>query len=280
MFRDRSRRLGCTSLAAVLGAVALMGAALSTAHASLLAYEPFNYAVGSSIGGQTATGLGFTGTWTGGSAATIASGSLSYGNLATSANSLIGGVSTVTSVKLTTPVAATPNNPLWFSFLMQTPATASGVTSGYDGLVLELAPSDSTSNYPFIGFANSGAFVVRTQGGGGDANGPIVSANTTYLMVLEDIALSGGPDELNLWVDPTPGATSPLGLPTLTDLGIGPIGDIYGIGTNDGPTSTSYDEIRIGTSYEGVTPVPEPAILGLLCLGSLSLLMLKRRQPV
>jgi hypothetical protein len=71
-----------------------------------------------------------------------------------------------------------------------------------------------------------------------------------------------------------------LGLPTLTDLGIGPIGDIYGIGTNDGPTSTSYDEIRIGTSYEGVTPVPEPAILGLLCLGSLSLLMLKRRQPV
>ena len=264
--------------AAALAAVALVGMALPAAHASLLVYEPFNYTAGSNLS-QTATGLGLTGSWSGGNA-TIASGSLSEGNLATSANSLIGGASNGTQVNLTSPLSATAGNPLWVSFLMQTPATATEVTGGWGGLVLELSSSASVFTYPFIGYANSGVFVVQTQGGGNDVNGPSVSPNTTYLMVLEDIANSSGPDTLNLWVDPTAGVANPPATPTITDNLIGPIGDIYGIGTNDGPYSTSYDEIRIGTSYADVTPVPEPATLGLVAICGLGLLLLKRRKAV
>ncbi|MGC8625893.1 MAG: PEP-CTERM sorting domain-containing protein, partial [Phycisphaerae bacterium] len=107
-----------------------------------------------------------------------------------------------------------------------------------------------------------------------------VSANTTYLMVLEDVANSSGPDTLNLWVNPTAGVASPSGAPDITDSLIGPIGTISGIGTNDGAATTSYDEIRIGTSYADVTPVPEPAPLALVATGGLGLLLLKRRKTV
>ncbi len=264
--------------AAALAVVAMVGMALPAAHASLLVYEPFNYTAGSNLNGQTATGLGLTGSWSAGNA-TIASGSLSEGNLATSANSLIGGASNVTQVNLTSPISATAGNPLWVSFLIQTPTTATEVTGGWGGLVLELS-STNVYTYPFIGYANSGVFVVQTQGGGNDVNGPSVSPNTTYLMVLEDIANSSGPDTLNLWVNPATGVTAPSGTPTITDNLIGPIGDISGIGTNDGSYSNSYDEIRIGTSYADVTPVPEPATLGLVAIGGLGLLLLKRRKAV
>ena len=277
MFPNRPSGLRSSSLVVTAVAASALAGILTvqTARASLIAYEPFNYTAGSSLNGQAANSLGFTGTWSGGTA-TINSGSLTYGSLATSGNSLAGGATEGTQLDLTTPVSATVGNPLWISFLMQTPS-ASDVTTGWGGLVLYRSSSDSVFTYPFIGYANSGVFVLQTQGGENDVNGPSVSGNTTYLMVLEDVANSSGPDTLKLWVDPTPGVSSPAGSPTITDSLIGPIGDIYGLGTNDG-APTSYDEFRVGTTYADVTPVPEPAALGLLGIGAAGLLMLNRRR--
>ena len=267
-------------VAMAIGTLAMLGLALPSAHASLLVYEPFNYAAGTA-NGVPANGLGLAGSWSFGNAL-IASGSLHEGNLATSGNSLSGGASNGTDVNLSTPIAATVGHPLWVSFLMKTPATTAEVTSGWGGLTLELSPNASVFTYPFIGYANGGVFVVQTQGGGNDVNGSSVNANTTYLMVLEDVANSSGPDTLSLWVNPAAGGTSPSGTPNITDNLVGPIGNIYGIGTNDGPSSVSYDEIRIGTTYTDVTPssVPEPASLGLVAAGGLGLLLLKRRKAV
>ena len=273
--------------AAIAGAALAMlasGLAAQSARASRLVYEPFNYTSGSVLKGQTATGTGLTGTWSG-SNYTVSAGSLSEGNLATADNSVTmpanGGFYTV-AASLASSVTATSGNPVWASFLLQTPSVASGGFSGtsYGGLNLV-----STGN-PFFGISYSSGtsgqqFVVQKEGGGGPngfASSPVPAAGSTYLLVMEDIVNSSGPDTLNLWVNPTAGAASP---PVTPDATVGlTVGSITGIQLVTSG-NYSFDEVRIGTTYADVTPaVPEPATLGLVAIGAIGLLLLKRRRTV
>ncbi|MDA8376383.1 MAG: PEP-CTERM sorting domain-containing protein [Planctomycetia bacterium] len=267
--------------AAVAGAALAMlasGLAAQSARASLLVYEPFNYTSGSTLNGQTATGTGLTGTWGGSNTGTISAGSLSEGNLATADNSYLSGGGNNT-ISFVSNITATTGNPVWGSFLLNTP---SNVASNYGGLVLEPAAPTSSAPAPFIGISNSGHFLVQKYGSSDNTVlGTAASANTTYLLVFEDIAnaTSGGPDTLNLWVNPTAGAANPPATPDVSNTySTSPIGAISGIDLANGG-GFSYDEVRIGTTYADVTPaVPEPATLGLVAIGAMGLLLLKRRR--
>ncbi len=263
---------GCFLAVMALTAAALLGRALPSARASLLVYEPFNYAPGSNLIGQTATGLGFTGSWTSwtNGNATIESGSLSEGNLATSGNSLSGGADNGPSVNLSSPVAATVGNPLWVSFLMQTPATTTDINNNTIGALDLIGTNSNGTNSTAIGYTN-GSFVLQTENNG--VIGSSVSPNTTYLMVLEDIANSSGTSTLNLWINPATGVEYPIINSNMTYSPTDSIGNISSIGMLDGYYSNSYDEIRIGTTYADVTPaVPEPDTLRLMGIGSLALI--------
>ncbi|MHB1767647.1 MAG: PEP-CTERM sorting domain-containing protein [Phycisphaerae bacterium] len=101
----------------------------------------------------------------------------------------------------------------------------------------------------------------------------------SYLLVLEDQgpSTSGGNDTLSLWVDPNPGAV-PNESPLITDT-LAQVGTVSGFQLDSGGSSL-FDELRVGTSYADVTPVPDPATVGLFAIGGLGLLLLRRRRDL
>ena len=295
-FHMFTKRISVSHIFSLAAAVAAAGTAyigLPAAHANLLAYEPFNYAVGSSLAGQTpaSPGGGFTGGWTTpGGTATINSGSLiassSYGGYATSAPSLAstgnsvaitGGGPNTANINLASPITATAASPIWYSFL---------VNPTQNWSVLTLAPANICFG------ASSGNWSIGVIGTSvGQVNSGTATSGTSYLVVLEDQGptTTGGKDTLSLWVDPNPGATAPSelgvanGAPILTDPNL-TVGTVTQLQLATGQSGV-FDELRIGTSYADVTPVtltsvPDPATLCLFAIGGLGLIAMRYRKTM
>ncbi len=282
MLRNRlSFSHGSSLAAAAFAAVALTG---QHAHAALLAYEPFNYVVGSSLANQTVTGTGFTGTWSpwsSGNGDKVSANSLSEGGLATSAHSLaVTGYPPVVGTLATAISAATATAPVWASFLYNP-----GASTYFGGFTLNL---NDTNNQGLAFGVNDSAshlqqFTVLT-GSVSAVAAAAPAANNTYLLVMEDVATASG-GTLNLYVNPTVGALSAPATPDATvnyTKAIGNIGSLTLYGLSSSPVTV--DEIRIGNTYADVTPaaaaVPEPATLGLVVAGGLGLLLAGRKRKV
>ena len=305
---------------AVLAVLAAAGTScmigLPTAHGALLAYEPFNYTPGSTGTSSANTlngslppvpvqspGFGFTSSgWTvyGANTAVHSSGSYPFaiqsgsltassnsGALATAGNSLTynssiyNGYTDLAYAQFASPITSAGTT-IWYSFLL-TP------TSGFNDLML----GSNNANTPTTGFAvgttgaSSGNSFYINAGAGDNTTiaqgGSAVNGNT-YFMVVEDIGATtpGGTDTLNLFVDPTPGATapttsSPSFVLTNNQLKTGSLNFLMlGVGN-----AASWDEFRAGTSYADVAPAaPEPATLGLFAVGALGFIasgLTKRR---
>jgi hypothetical protein len=256
------------------------------ASATLLAYEPFNYTPGTSLVGTTTTGTGFTGTWsdTGSGGGTesfsVSSGSLTYSSLATADNSVTGITATsgtypndveTLATPIAGPTATDTSVTTWYSVLIRTPSSVSN-PGGLDIV--------ATGHTIFAGTSSSSAWGLSYVGGGNGSTGAsTISADTTYLVVLENVAtyVSGAEsDTWSLYVDPTVGQTSPGVAATVVNTTL-VAGKVTAIGMSS-VKPYSWDEIRVGTTYASVTPaVPEPATLGLLLLAGGSLLLKKRR---
>ena len=208
-------------------------------------------------------GTGWAGNWSGGgSSIRLSSGSLSDPSGLLPAS---GGKAQFQLASLIFPSTATAARDLggdigadgtttWISFVIQPD------TGGINYAGVQFGSSSATVG--FAGF-NNGQFVIGEAGTAGNAvagTNPVNGQNALLVVKLEHAA---GNDTLTLYVNPTPGLTTPDSALTASasiDLGsfrrIAITGSTVLIGSN----TSVIDEIRVGQSYADVAPTAAPVI--------------------
>lgn len=258
------------TLAAVLIAVSPQ-----FSQASLLISEPFDYSTGN-LAGQTG-GIGFTGNWTtvgDAGAATVQTSSLAYSTLATSGNKTYVSPNVAASGASRT-FSNMNSGTVYMSFLLnQDEGTRFFALRLYDGVAQNL----------LIGRGTAGtSWILGNTIGVAQDTGVAATLDTTFLMVLRiDFNASGANERLRLYVNPTLGTeplTAQVDGTTTSSFQLNRL-DIAGGQTGGGNTVSKgwFDEIRFGTTFADVTPVPEPATWALLSLGGIAGLFLRRRR--
>lgn len=270
---------------AALAPFALASAA-SAASAALMttAYESFDYSAGTLTGNGSAADAGWGSSWLesnqapgGVSATTLSEGNLVVGGNKASLLPRNFGQGSVQTYRLLSERVGDDESVIWMSFIGQKTNTGTRFFS------LSLHDDVSVSG----GSVSSEAQVLSVGHGSGGNNwllngaapAAAVSTQEQVLAVLR-IDFTGADDSATLWLDPALGGPAPAD------------GDAYATGTGDfafeavrlgagkasGGNSTSegnFDEIRFGTTFAAVTPVPEPtAAVGLAGLAGIAL----RRQ--
>lgn len=248
-----------------------IGLGHATAQATLIAYDGFNYGpAGSDLQGNNG-GFGFSSPWTpGGFNASIhdnydiAAGSLGFGSLLTSGNSVVtpavNAISGLTRT-LNAPLGA-PGTTAYLSFLLEPrDALNGGAFNGFFGVVFE----SSAEPEVFAGKPGAGAineYVIEDRGGAGQfSSGVSATINQTALIVIKaEFGLLN--DTFTLFMNPTPGGPEPAG----GIVKIGDIGAVSGL-TLYSTGAHALDELRLGQTFADVTPiarVPEagPGLLG------------------
>lgn len=291
--------LCATSLAGLLGL-----AAVEKAEAALLVYEPFNYAAGSNLDGQSG-GLGWSSAWRNASNATggaIVSGSLAApGGLVTSGNSAVlsGASGTYTIFRDIPTVTGAAGTSTWISYLGQRQGDTVTQPSDWPdndyprGVTVSLFQAGGEA----IGAGNSSGAALNEwslipNGSGNDRT--LVTQSGVPYNNLEWVVIKinhngvGVDDDAFMWLSPNPGAEPLEGTANVTYLGsVKGDGSLdYSeltylrqfIGDNSGGRPAgqlAIDEFRIGTTFADMSAVPEPSVA---LLGGLSLLGLLRRR--
>jgi hypothetical protein len=215
-------------------------------------YQGFNYPVG----------------------ADIAAGSLSdpSGTLATSGNHFLGINGAFREIG-PLQTFGTPGTDVWISWLQRRDRTA----PGWQGLAVIRREGSMGTGVYFIGEPGSGpgdnTFVIGQAGNDEtvvSSGVPVVPNETAFLVA--HLQFQQGNDLATLYVNPTPGAAAPSGGFAYSGLDmpeIQPFLELQGTGTG---VTHEFDELRIGSTYAAVAPVPEPAALAAALLPAMGLL--------
>jgi hypothetical protein len=268
-------------LAAIVGLGLTVLLASRGALGALIAYEPFDYSpAGADLNGRNG-GFGFSGPWApGGFNASVnnnydvATGSLPFQQLLIGGNR-VSSLPTTAIAGLTRPLVAplgAAGETKYVSVVLRPEGTVgTGAFNGFFGLTLE----SPTEPELYIGKPGSGQldrYVVENRGGAGQvASNVTVTANQTTLLVLK-AQFNATSDLFTLYVNPTPGGAEPSGL-VKSDANLGVVNGltIYSTG------AFSIDEIRLGDTFADVTPVPEPGMAAVTCVGACLLLARRGR---
>jgi hypothetical protein len=103
--------------------------------------------------------------------------------------------------------------------------------------------------------------------------------STLFLVLSYTFGANAADDVARLWVNPIPGSLESANVPVVTTpLGIADVtnNQVQGFFLRNNsvqPASTVIDNLRIGTSWEDVTPVPEPSSATLLVLSAAGFLV-------
>lgn len=252
------------------GALGLVTLA-STGHASLNAYEPFNYTT-SIPNGTATTANGFNGNWACGTTPAIAAG-LTYASLPT-ANGSFSSTSGRQSVNFSSPLSSGTK---WISFLFNQTGNNGGNHCGI------YFPNGGTGLFFGYGLNPIGPTTGDLRPGSilttGNANAPATSlassftgtyGATPYFIALKiDFNTSGLNDTVTIYINPTANAATPAvgAAYTVTTFDVGTITGI-GFQNPGGGFAIKADEIRVGDSYAdvagvgGVMTLPAPVITG------------------
>ena len=253
-----------------------------SARANLIAYDGFNYPLGQTVIGQgtnagwPSSGQKYTTSSGANGNSTLEASSMSptYG-LLTSGNQLDvngsaaagGSAGVYRGLGLT---YSTANNIYWFSVLMH---LDSGGGSAYAGVSLF---NDTTSEQEqlFFGQRNTATTWGLEQHAGHGANSSVSAIGSSAALLV--VELNGNTDTASLFVDPTSlggdAPNTPSATITFTDFSF----NTFRIQAGD--EDLDVDEMRFGTSYADVTPVPEPGVAWLAVPGLFSILLVTRRQ--
>lgn len=224
--------------------------------------------------------------WTTVPAWSVSTGSLSYNNggpLEVSGNSarkVAGSSGDFLRRELTLPIV--DGNTYWVSMLMRVTAAPSANRefgfrqsgNGPNRLFLNWDPVSGTG-----GLLNLG-----TRDAGGDPADGNSTTNTNPTLTLGDTNLilfridaKAGNDDVWAWLNPAIGGAAPsVSTAFGSSIGLDNVATAANLGGFfiGGSNSADFivDELRIGTTFDSVTPVPEPAaLLGLPILGILAL---------
>jgi hypothetical protein len=299
-------------LASRLVCFAIVISLASAASAALIVYEPFDYPANQRVLGQTNPSNGNTwlraATATDTTAINTAAGSLTtpYGLAQAAGNSAkITGVGNSSGAAnrlglgtgFTTNVAAT----VYYSLLLRVDdvSNSNNVLGGFF-IGLNDTGNVATTNNPTsvaariqirqdptdISKYNLGIIRQRAPAGTGadvDWTGPMTPGKTLFLVASTELVPGLQNDISRLWINPdrsTYGDEMPPDA-TITD-------DSTGVGTDIGVASIilrqspapflTLDELRVGTTWGDVVPLPEPGTFGLLMLGAIGLLTRRLRN--
>ncbi len=266
----------------VCGAFGL--AVVSSAQASLVVYEGFDYTAGTTLGTSTNGGTGFSGAWGSSSAFTIGSSSLSNAafpaGMATggSVSSAAGGTVIVSSQRNLEANTAlnmdASGNTIYVSTMLYKTSTTN-TSSEMAQLRLKATTSDD-KNRILISLSTNDTLQINDS-----VLQTSVVANQVYFVVLKIVTSATGNDTIYANVYTGVGSVGTAEPTTWSLTWQEEIkGSLQQLKIQAGPnTGSGFDEIRVGTTWADVTsPVPEAASLGFLGLGALSLL--SRRHGV
>jgi hypothetical protein len=258
-------------------------AASPSVEGALLAYEGFDYETGSLTGNG---GTGWTDGWGGGTPMAVVTPGLGYTGLPTTGNAAADNNNGVAMGNLrkwsapfidTTNGTATDGSELWFSVLLNV-----GTSSDLRFYILSNASSEPVTDNQNVGFRINAGVIEAVINGAITSTGVSLSNGVTGLLVgrisFSDTANS---DTLSLWLNP---AIQDTLVPTGAIASV--TGDIHsdrlkiptlGFRGGGGFTGT-VDEIRIGTTFNDVVAVPEPATLTVVLAGLGVLGMVRRKR--
>ena len=240
---------------------------LAQTEGAILVLEQFNYTAGG-IAGLNG-GTGFTGAFTG--VGSVTAPGLQFPNLLTVVNKLTTASANGGAFRTINPID-TNSGTIWVSFLESTNGTVADYAgmSFYNGGTEELflGKPSSTTNY---GFDVSGV-------AGGANNSAAAPALATASFLLYRISFSAAGETIDFFANNTPGTTPTT--PTVTfSIPEGSFASTFNnLRFQSGNQAANFDEVRIGTTYADVSPVPEPASVGVLGAAVLALAGLRRRR--
>jgi len=275
------------------GAVASMaGFSVVEARAAEILYEPFNYSnLGGPVSDNTPANWTFGGT--GANDLSVVSGNLSYSGLAPGVGNSVTNGADGLGVRRLTGTTVTSGD-IYFSVLFQLTSYGTAWTS----------PAAGTSVGALTEINNTGfkvnAVVVRDTGGSGGyffgvqkgGTGSTATFDTTLHFEGEAILLVGrysfdslAADVVSLWINPdssTFGQAPPSPAITAVNGTDSTVGiDRFNMRQNTAasvPEAMQWDELRIGTTWADVTPVPEPSTWALIGLAAATFLVQRFRS--
>jgi MYXO-CTERM domain-containing protein len=260
-------RFACSALAFCLAAAAPL-ASFGAAAVS----DSFTGSPGPVLG--QGGGAGFGGSYTG--AGNIVAPGLTYPGLQTSGNKFNTTGSNAGAFRDLAAPISTDGGTIYVAFLA---ANSGGTAPDQGGLAFFSAGQSEEELFLGKTFQANYGFVVLDATGGTSAAAPV---STTPSLLVYRLTFTPAGDKIDFYANPTPGAALPA-TPTLTsnipeDAFFDTFTSIYmqsGEGAGNS-TPLSFDELRIGSSFADVAPVPEPAALGLV--GLAGLLAMRRRR--
>ena len=253
--------------------------------AALLYYEGFGYSTGS-LSSQNG-GTGFDNAWgTSGSggAVNVQSSSLAYSDLLTSGGKAYLSPSGAGGAAITRNLNSTINSgTVYLSFL-----TNLDDGNRYFGLALDNNGGEVFLTGKPTTYGSPGSWSLTNSAnlpGSPISSGQNISLDTTALMVLRiDFNASGANERVRLYVNPTLGVepvTANIDVISSASFSINQIRMSAGYFVAGSPTAYGWvDEIRLGTDFASVTPVPEPSVWLLGCIGLLAVFAQRRRLAI
>lgn len=241
------------------------GMLLTSAAASTILYESFDYSPGV-IAGQNG-GTGFSGAWLG--TGSVAAPGLTSGNLTTSGNLLLGTSSHNIRRAFDATGLTDDGSKLWFSVLFSAPDTTTGTAAALPSFFSDLTSSnaqDQGFTFTFNAKSSTSAYIDIRIGGSIRSSTTVTSTNyyaeTQLFLGRITFSDTSNQDRIELWMNPSLSSTvdtleSPLlsGFGQWNDTGSN---NAFRYNKYDGPDRT-IDEIRLATTLAEAIPVPEPA---------------------